>query len=238
MGNGKLVLGYVHPTEVSTYFHNSMMNLLVADFNGKQRIVNGGGRVTRYSSANISNARNGIVKQFLEKSTAEWLLMIDADMNFTPDTVDALLDVASKDKAPVVGGLCFGTHDGVLFPTLYDFRPDDDGVLKTYRYDEFPDNAMFQVGGTGAAFLLIHRNVLVAVEAKAFSKTFPWFEETSGELYKMGPTPVGEDVTFCLRVQLAGFPVFVHTGVEIGHHKSVVLTAEQYRLQREGLKNV
>ena len=160
--------------------------------------------------------------------------MVDTDMQFTADDVDTLMEMASKDKAPIVGGLCFGVHNDVLFPTLYDFAPldEDESKLGTIRYDEYPENAMFQVGGTGAAFLLVHRSVYEAIKAKGFSETFPWFEETSGHLYNMKPQPVGEDLTFCIRAGLCGFPIHVHTGVEIGHHKSHVLTAGQYRQQR------
>ena len=35
------------------------------------------------------------------------------------DPLDALLDVADPDTAPIIGGLCFGASNGELFPTLY-----------------------------------------------------------------------------------------------------------------------
>lgn len=34
---------------------------------------------------------------------------------------------------------------------------------------------------------------------------------------------MGEDLTFCLRCAAAGIPVHVHTGVQVGHMKSVML---------------
>jgi hypothetical protein len=39
---------------------------------------------------------------------------------------------------------------------------------------------------------------------------------------------VSEDITFCLRAGACGFPVYVHTGIEIGHMKEQMLTAELY----------
>jgi GT2 family glycosyltransferase len=226
MKRGKVAVGYVHSTDVSIYFHTSLLNTFVADMNGARRIMDGGARIPKYSSANISNARNAIVRTFLTSTDAEWLWMVDTDMAWEPDALDILLAHASRERAPIVGGLCFGVEDGQLFPTLYAWEKRGEG-LGIARYSEFPDDAMFQVGATGAAFLLIHRSVLEAVESKGFNKTFPWFQET-----EMNGLACGEDITFCARAGMCGFPVYVHTGVEVGHHKSYTLTAAMYRDQR------
>lgn len=226
MRKGKVVLGYVHPTEVSASFHKSVLSLVVHDFNHDKHLANGGGEISRYSSANISNARNGIVRIFLDQTEAEWLWMVDADMSFADDTLDRLLAVAHHERAPIVGGLCFGIDEGELFGTLYDLKQQDDGALTMVRYNEFPPDAMFQVVATGAACLLIHRSVLEAVREKS-PEPYPWFQETV-----FNGNPMGEDVTFCLRAGSLGFPVFVHTGIEIGHAKTQVLTADMYRAQR------
>ena len=221
---GTVALGYVHPADVSAYFCDALVKTIRADAVGQRRIIS---VLQKFSSANISGARNAIVRSMLDETAAEWLLMVDADMHWQPDDVDELLKYASPDKAPIVGGLCFGVEDGTLFPTLYAFEQLE-GSWDAKRFDTFPENAMFQVHGTGAAFLLVHRSVLEAVRDKAFNKTFPWFQEAE---FGDGRA-CGEDVTFCLRAGMAGFPVFVHTGIEIGHHKSHVLTAGQYRQQR------
>lgn len=224
---GKVAVGYVHPSDVSVYFMDSLLRTFVADFMGPRRILDGGARLPKYSSANVSNARNAIVRTFLDETDAEWLWMVDTDMKWEPDALEVLLEYASPERAPIVGGLCFGVEDGVLFPTLYAWGKDDDDQLTTYRYDDYPENAMFQVGATGAAFLLIHRSVLTAMRDKGFNRTFPWFQET-----EMNGKGCGEDITFCARAGMLGFPVYVHTGVEVGHHKSHILTAGQYRKQR------
>jgi hypothetical protein len=229
VGAGKVALAYVHPAEVSVYFHDSVVRTLMWDLNHEQRIVNGGARILKYSSANISNARNALVRTFLDQTQAEWLWMVDTDMQWEPEDLDALLEVADPVKAPIVGALCFGIEDGLLFPTLYAWHKDEEtDQIRIGRYVEFPEDAMFQVGATGAAFLLIHRTVLEAIRDKGFNGTFPWFQET-----EMGGKGCGEDVTFCARAGLLQFPVWVHTGVKVGHHKSYVLTADMYAEQRE-----
>jgi hypothetical protein len=73
-------------------------------------------------------------------------------------------------------------------------------------------------------------SVLEVVQAKEFSTVHPWFQER-----EVKGKAVGEDLTFCMRAQLAGFPVQVHTGIQIGHVKSHVLIAQQYEAQQQML---
>ena len=221
---GKVYVGYLHPADVSAAFHKSMCELLLFDAHGPKRIVGGGGR---YSSANVAKGRNEHVEAFLaHPARPEWLLMLDSDMVFEPSLIEDLLVEADADVFPIVGGLCFGIADGLLFPTLYGLTLED-GKPRTVRYNDVPENAMFQVAATGAACLLIHRRVLTAMAEAAFNSAFPWFQETelSGE-------PCGEDFTFCIRAGQLGFPVHVATAVHVGHHKSQVLTYEMFRAQR------
>jgi hypothetical protein len=188
------------------------------------------GRLFEFSGANLSSGRNKLVKRFLEDPAAEWLWMVDADMVFPPDTLDALMSNASKDRAPIVGGLCFGINDGLLFPTMYAFQPDKDtGEPVFCRINGFETGVMMPVHATGAACLLIHRSVLEAVRDKQFNSAFPWFQET-----QIGDAPCGEDITFCLRAGQLGFPVHVDTGVDIGHHKDHLLNLELFNKQKDG----
>lgn len=226
MRKGKVVIGYVHPTEVAASFHESVLGLIMYDFNHGRHVVDGGGRLARYSSANVSSARNGIVRNFLDQTQAEWLWMVDADMSFKPDALERLLADADEKRAPIVGGLCFGVDNDQLFPTLYDLTAREDGEPQMVRYHEWPEDAMFQVTATGAACLLIHRSVLQSMR-DAHPEPYPWFCEGT-----LGGAPMGEDIAFCLRAGVAGFPIYVNTAVEIGHAKTHILTAAMYRAQR------
>jgi len=218
----KVVVGYVHPADVSGAFHTSLMQLVLYDKTISKRIA---GLEDRYSSANISHERNNVVRAFLDKHDAEWLFMVDADMWFTPDTLDRLLATAREDTRPIVGGLCFGMADALLFPTLYDLAEDETGK-HILRRNVWPIGETVQVTATGAAAILIHRRVLEAVRDKGFNRTFPWFQET-----ELNGQPCGEDFTFCLRAGLCGFPVHVDTAIHIGHHKQMVLSFDMYARQ-------
>lgn len=237
----RVAVAFVHPAQVSAYFSMSLLQTLVRDMAGPRRILghpDAGGVIRKYSSANIAQARNECVRDFLDLTAAEWLWLVDSDMVWTDDALERLLEWADPEKSPVVGALCFTTtNDGGpevrLAPTLYGWMENPAGGLDFYRYKEYPPDAMFQVGATGAAFLLVHRSVLQAMRDAAdegrpnFSKVFPWFQET-----ELSGKVCGEDVTFCARVGMLGYPVWVHTGIDVGHHKDHVLNVEQFAAQR------
>lgn len=222
-----VVLAYVHPGQTSAYFTESLITTLLADFTRpRRRIVN---ILQEWSSANVSEARNTVTARFLDSRTpdgrtvGDWLLWIDADMQWEPRALDLLLDSADPKARPIVGGLCFGMSQDRLVPTIYQFVRTDDGGITTYRVGDYPRDQVVQCAATGAAFVLIHRSVLEAVRAHGFNDAFPWFQET-----QLGARPVGEDITFCLRAGQLGFPVHVDTRAKIGHHKSALLTEARY----------
>lgn len=223
-----VVVAHIHPGQVSSYFHHSMLGLVLSDKVGPQRIV---GLLQEWSSANVSMPRNTLTAKFLDEYDADWLLWIDSDMSFDANALEQLLSLADPTRAPIVGGLCFGSENGNLFPTLWQWAEYADGPhagkIVTQRATDYPENAMLQVGATGAAFLLIHRTALEAIRARAFNAVFPFFQET-----ELAGNPCGEDITFCLRAGICGIPIHVNTAVKVGHHKSQVLTADLFRTQQ------
>ncbi len=101
---------------------------------------------------------------------------------------------------------------------MYELADSPDGGITFIRYKRWPEGAVVQVAGTGAACLLIHRTVLERVEKEIGDKAAPWFRESVS-----GSRLVGEDLTFCLRCAAANVPVHVHTGVHVGHMKTTML---------------
>lgn len=235
MSESKVVVGYCAGPDVAREFHRSLVDLLFFDEVTSRRLRGGGGVLDWESGVNVASARNAICEKFLAKSTAEWLWMIDTDMVFRPDTLERLLLEADPEKAPIVGGLCFGVDKGQYFPTLYDLTGTQDDITFV-RYNEWTPDAMMQVFATGAACLLIHRTALERIrdfrhpdrpQQAGFSKAFPWFQETD-----FNGRVMGEDITFCLRAGTAGIPVHVNTAVQLGHMKTHPLTMDGYLGQR------
>lgn len=230
-----VVVAWVRPGNVGGEFMECVLNLREWDRENLNRMAPGrGGLVSQVSSANISAARNEVCNNFLELSDAPWLLFLDTDMTFEPDLVERLLEFADEDKAPIVGGLCFSLGiTGELEPTLYDLTGTEERP-EFIRYHRFPLDAMFQVFGTGAACLLIHRSALEKVRdyanprgTRGFSEAFPWFQETDFYGRRMS-----EDITFCVRAGTVGLPVWVNTAVKLGHIKTFSLTYERYMAQQ------
>lgn len=231
MGDGLVQVAYLHSHNVSHSWHESIMRLVAYDAANDGRIVaTGGPFMIRCDSGGLVESRNLAVTKFLDETEHEWLWFVDTDMGFLPDTVDRLLDAADAAQRPVVGALCFGlrevAYDGyggrrvMPVPTLFAPARDADGNVGFATRWQFPSDTLVQVAGTGAACLLIHRDVLEKLRAGGDT----WFDPVR---YGDG-RPVSEDLSFCYRLGTAGIPVFVHTGVKTTHHKQFWISADDY----------
>lgn len=219
-----IVIGFTSGATVDSLFNRSIVELLLYEHeNGHTRTFRPNGDVISVRSGpRVASARNAIVRTFLDKTSADWLWMLDADMVFTPDTLDQLLAVVDPVNAPIVGALCFGGgYTGSVFPTLYVY--DEQQGLGTLS--DYPANELIEVDATGAACLMIHRRVLMKL-AEVHAKP-QWFAESVWD-----GKEIGEDITFCIRARTAGFPVQVYTGLEVGHVKPAVLDSEEWLTQK------
>lgn len=186
-----------------------------------------GGRVSVSSGPRIATSRNRVVKAFLVETEAEYLWMVDSDMTFEPDVLDRLLEVARQEDLPIVGALCFGLNDDQeMFPVLFRLH---DG--KPRRVDNYPKDTLIECSATGAACLLIRRDVLEKMELE-YPAPYHWFEESSD-----GEAEVGEDVKFCLKARELGFPIFVDSSISVGHIKPQIVDQASYERQRRQKKH-
>jgi hypothetical protein len=228
---GSVTVAYLHPNDVAHSWHESLVHLVAHDLNHEARVIRGGWLAMKCGAGGLDRGRNLAIARFLTERNSEWLFWIDSDMGFAPDTIDRLLAVADPVERPVVGGLCFaqketaadgmGGFHTVPRPTLFDWvtTPDKQGFQGRTNY---PVNAVVQVGGTGSACILIHRSVFEKIAEQVGPEWYTRIpNQTTGDL-------IGEDLSFCLRVQAAGFPVFVHTGVRTTHQKTLWLAEADY----------
>lgn len=203
-------IGNVNPGQVGTDYTSSLIELALADR------VNGWGCfqgiLEARSGANVSKGRNEIVTRFLDKTDGEWLLFIDSDMVVPEDTIVRLLMAAQAAGTKIISGLCvMVTPDGPI-PTLY--LPAEEPNAVTRVMLNAPDDQVMQVFATGAACLMVHRDVLEKFRETAQGDPFCWFQEKV-----IRTCWVSEDITFCLRAYELGFTVFVDTTLSIGHAK-------------------
>ena len=110
-----LAVGWVDPGTVRGEFTESVTQL-VAYETWHQRL---GSVIRTHSGPLLVEGRNLLVEKFL-KTDCDWLLMVDTDMTFPYQAAEQLLDTADPERAPVVGGLCYGISKELgPFPTVY-----------------------------------------------------------------------------------------------------------------------
>lgn len=217
----KVLLATPHGHEVSARWVKSLLALIAHDIRNHGRIVDGGNYLLNSSGANVTNARNEIVRTFLDVTDHDWLWFVDTDMTFDPDILDRLIESAHPTERPVMGALCFSLQDGWrACPTTYLIR-DDGNIGRTMTYE----GRMRCLTGSGC--LLIHRSVLEGMRDK-YPAPYEWFQET-----RVGDKPAGEDLTFCIRAEAAGYPVHVDTTIKCGHEKPFIVDEAMYIAQRE-----
>lgn len=229
-----VAVGYVHGQQVAHSFLASLMGLVGYDAAHHGRVWRGGYVAVRCGTNQLPAARNTMVRVFLSDREADWLLVLDTDMGFGPDTVDRLYEAADPVARPIVGALCFanrelgqdgmGGYRTVAEPTVLDWLEHEGRRGFAVRFD-YPRDTVTRVAGTGMACVLMHRGVLEKIGAEYGT----WFEQArdpaAGEL-------LGEDLSFYLRAGSLEIPVHVHTGVRTTHAKTVWLGEPDYRLQR------
>jgi hypothetical protein len=236
-----VVIAWMFPEQTSGWFTSSLAEMLKFDANNGRHICQeNGGIISLSTGPRLAEARNQIVDIFAEAHpNAEWLLMIDTDMTFPDHLLEALLQHAHPEKAPIVGGLCFaGGKMNNPYPTVYKAVQRGEGdqqyasIERVYNY---PRDAMVRVAATGGACLLMHRGALGAV-GNAYGKNpdgsqhaYPWF--TEGVTGPQGE-PWGEDIIFCLRAYRLGIPIWVNTAVKLGHVKHQIIDEEYYDNRR------
>lgn len=225
----QVAVAYLHPGDVSASFCMSLLKLMLHETarTGCPPFV----LAQRCGTLGLVQGRNDTTREFLERTTCEWLLWVDADMGFPPDTIERLVASAHPKDRPVMGGLCFGlrreetdpdTHAERFrtFPTVYAWREFDDRVGFEVHVD-YPRDEVVPVSATGAAMVLVHRNALRAVKDRDGCN---WFTQIT---HPVGPTTFSEDMSFCIRLAAADQPVHVNTAVKTSHDKGGVFLDER-----------
>ncbi len=236
--SGTVAVGFLDAGEWSACFGMSLIDLYLVDAHGARRMVPHGKQLRKQAMAGgISAGRNEIARKFLA-TECEWLFMVDTDMGFSPDTVEALIAAADPLTRPVVGGLCFKLHSEgpgpfhgeryAILPTAFAWVETSDTVgFAPLR--SLPEDTLMEVSATGAACMIIHRSALELVRTRYGEK---WFDPVE---HPTGPTTFSEDLSFCIRLAAVDLPIFVHTGVGTTHDKGgIFLDREAFDRQFAG----
>lgn len=179
------------------------------------------------------------VRQFPEEYLCDFLLMLDDDIEFTPEDVTAVVDLALKyhldtGVMPVVSGCYRSTYEDQHITVAYTLgdidRKDGKRQLCPITLEETVESKVpIEIDAAGAGFLLTHRSTLLEM-AEKFGDQYPqefysesaWPEDAAlakGEKARW----MGEDIIYCLRAKSLGHPVLLHRGVRLKHYKTLAL---------------
>lgn len=231
-----LSIAYITGGKVHSDFLMSYHNFLFRDIVARKLFRS----MTASQGAFHADNRNRAVEIFL-KQGSDWLLFIDTDIEYTPDHVYRLLDAAAADKRrKVLTGLYFIFHpEGKLNPCWFHYNK------HTGSYDVVPhsflSSGVKKIDSSGAGFLMIHREVALAVAKlpQYQDDTQKWFghdivrmivpgEYAAGDKVPFHNVRLGEDMTFCKRAKEAGYTLFAHGDVIVTHIKEVKVDLEYF----------
>lgn len=221
MNPGSVVVAHLHHDQITGGFAVSLDKLLAAD----DRVLYP--PIRNQSNTDLGGGRNQCVTAFLDSTPGEWLLFIDDDMGFEADIVDKLLAAADPSTRPVVGGLCFayrryeitGTHAHrmIVRPTIYTLAatPTDIGFVPV---EDYLRDGLVRCDGTGAAMLLLHRNVLERIRSVDGDE---WFSTVTVPLPGGGSKHFSEDLSLMWRLAGLEIPVHICTAAKTHHRKTI-----------------
>lgn len=169
------------------------------------------GGYTFAANGYIPAGRNMLVKTYLERTDADWLLMLDWDISYKPEDVYTLIDAAGPNK--IVCG-CYVTYfgeGGLLRPCWFEERDE----LEYVPCDDFKTDEIRRLTACGMGFTLMHRDALLKMEKADNDDPWSWFGHD-----QIGAERTGEDLSFCKRARQCGIEIYGHGGILLGHTKA------------------
>lgn len=153
-----------------------------------------------YESPLVYDNRNKLFRKAYDDGV-DYILFVDSDMDWNPEAIEKLV-AFDKD---VVCGLCFSRKPLIKNAHIPNILFKMDGRYRAYN--NIP-NEPLRVDAAGMAFVLIKKNVIKTVTEKYPHPFNPIYE---------GERLLGEDVSFCERLNESGFEIWCDPTCRIGH---------------------
>lgn len=156
----------------------------------------------------VYDSRNKLAERAIN-STADYVLWLDSDMTFMPDTLDMMLETLRANDYDMLTGMYFRRRPPFT-PTL--FKRLDISAMGVV-IEDFPDipEEIFEVAGCGFGCVLMKRSVVWNVLCQ--------------HGYMFSPiNNVGEDLSFCWRARQCGFKIYCDPTLALGHEIRTTIT--------------
>jgi hypothetical protein len=169
-----------------------------------------------YNFANVSYhsmARNRLARDI----RGQWILMLDTDQTFPPDTLVRLLWLADKYSIDVLSGL-YHLKAEPYNPVIYKLNNEDrfEHIIGWGKYKE-----IIPVDSAGGGCLFIRNHIL----AKMFDIGMLPFAELEGN---------SEDHSFFRKLKSIGFQAYCATDVRVNHLRWSEVNYEMMEVARNG----
>lgn len=169
----------------------------------------------------IYDSRNRLASMAVEME-ADYILWLDSDMIFSPDTLEYMVKILEENKeVDVLSGLYFRRghpFTPVLFSKL---EVNEEGILEWDDVHEIPDG-LFEVAGCGFGCVLMRTELLLDLASKEGGGV--WFSPIAN---------AGEDCAFCIRARREGYRIFCDPKIELGHLGYAPITRSFYEAIKE-----
>ena len=158
----------------------------------------------------IYHSRDALARKAIE-CEADYILWLDSDMVFPPDTLAKLLE--DRESGDIITGLYFRrVHP--FSPVLFDKLEIENGKCDWTVFEKIPDD-LFEVGGCGFGCVLMKTDIIFEISAR-FSELFSPIGR------------IGEDISFCWRARQCGYKIVCDPKISLGHVGHHVVTRDFY----------
>ena len=223
---GSVAIMYLTRGEVRFEFSQSLIALMQQKSALEVTYILG-----QIGSGNLAVHRNEVVAKFLTETPAEFLLLLDDDMQFPTDIIDKLYDVLDNTGLRIVGGLYgnIGT-DGGMIPMAYHLH--ENNRLEPYSATAIGQlinkgGKSVKVWSTGAGCLLIHRSLLEDM-VERYGWPMPCFDNPIVPDASGHPVVQGEDHGFFRRLIEMEEEVQVCIDVDLSHFKVMAISRQMF----------
>ena len=169
------------------------------------------------SGSLIYTSRNTLATNAIQME-ADYVLWLDSDMVFKPDTLIRMMDTLQKNDLDILTGLYF-RRVPPYSPVLYDRIEIEDRICDWSEFKRIPDG-LFEVGACGFGCVLMKTDVFFDVQSK-FGNMFAPIDNN------------GEDIAFCWRARQCGYKVICDPSVLCGHVGYSVVDGQFYKAFHE-----
>lgn len=165
--------------------------------------------VLRYVvSGNYVPAQRELILRNALETQAEFVLMIDDDIELPPDALTALLGVLRAEPRCALAGALYYSRDGLRPMAVAGWDPARTTTAHTPAFTDAP----VEVDGVGFGCVLLRTQTLRALETP-FLRAQVFLEP-----HARRARVCNEDYLFCARLREAGLTVMLHPGVRCRHY--------------------